>query len=226
MLRFEIPAYFSKKYLHDEICKLIQRNKHNTDNARIRINIIRGNGGLFDPENLNVNLIIESWQLPHQYELNSNGLQLCIYEDAYKICDSFSKFKHNNFLPYTMGALYANEKKVNDSVILNQYQRISDTCVANIFLVKNNEIFTPTLSEGCIAGIIRNILVKKLPEIGYTVYETNITVIDLLNADEIFLTNSVSPIKWVSSLQNSTYGNKETLNIYKQLPTLLPEYFQ
>jgi branched-subunit amino acid aminotransferase/4-amino-4-deoxychorismate lyase len=45
-----------------KILALIQKNKLSA--ARIRLTVFRGNGGLYDPENLHPNFIIESWNLP------------------------------------------------------------------------------------------------------------------------------------------------------------------
>jgi len=114
----------------------------------------------------------------------------------------------------------------NDAIILNQYGRVTDTCIANIFFIKNKVIFTPSLTEGCVAGTIRNRFIQTLPAIGYSINETEVYPEDLLGADEIFLTNSVAPIKWVASMQNKNYSNNEIINIYEQLHQILPEYYR
>ncbi len=91
-----------KTSLQEDIVKLAQKNKV-LNNARIRMNVIRGNGGLYDPENNKPNIIIEAVSLGEQYDrLNENGL--VIYPDARKSTDRFSNLKSNNFLPYTLGA--------------------------------------------------------------------------------------------------------------------------
>ena len=70
----------------------------------------------------------------------------------------FSHIKTNNYLPYLMGALWAKENKLDDAVILNNYNRVADATIANIFLVKNSIITTPSLSEGCVDGVMRKYL--------------------------------------------------------------------
>ncbi len=57
-----------------------------------------------------------------------------------------------------MGALWAKENKLDDAVIFNNYNRVADATIANIFLVKNNIITTPSLNEGCVAGVMRKYL--------------------------------------------------------------------
>jgi branched-chain amino acid aminotransferase len=207
LLEFDVPLSFSREILTKQILALPGKNLHPRD-VRVRLNVFRGDGGLNDAINNFPNYIIQTWVLPdHSNQLNSNGIVTGIYEDARKTCDAFSNLKHNNFLPYVMGALHAKKMKWNDAVVLNSYGRICESTIANIFYIKDNMVHTPALSEGCIAGVMRKNLLAKLPAIGYEVIKKEVTVDDLMNADEVFFTNSVSPIRWVKSINDKEYGN-------------------
>jgi branched-chain amino acid aminotransferase len=116
-----------------------------------------------------------------------------------------------------MAALHAKENKWNDSIVLNAEGRICDASIANIFMLKNDEVFTPSLSEGCVAGVMRRFLLEQLPAIGYRVHETKIEINDLVKADEIWLTNAVYKLKWVKSFNEKKIGNKVALNIFSKL---------
>ena len=215
-MKFELPALFTQQKIAAELLKLVQKNQHT--HARVRLLVIRGSGGLYDAANLQPSFIIQSWPLEDDFgKLNSNGLQLCIYRDARKACDEFSNIKHNNFLPYLMGALYAKEQQCNDAIILNQHGRISDTTIANIFLIKDRTVFTPPLSEGCIAGTMRQFLINNIAATGFAITEKIITEEDLQDAGEIFLTNAMTPMKWVAAIGDKKYGNEQTLAIYNSM---------
>lgn len=215
-LQFDIPILFSPDMLLEQIIKLITKNK--LASARIRLMVFRGTGGLYDPENHQPNYTIECMPLPASAgSLNENGLQLCIYHDALKSIDRFSNLKHNNFLPYVMGALYAKKKRCNDAVILNQQQRICDTTIANIFLISNNIILTPALSEGCVAGTRRKYIIEATKKIGYPIQEIPITTDIVMNADELFITNAIHPIRWVSAVEEKIFGNTIISKLYQQL---------
>ena len=216
LLQFDIPKLFSPENLTEDILKVCGKNKHN--NARVRLSIFRGNGGLYDAKNNFPTYIIQSWSLAEDNgSLNPNGLQLCIYRDAQKSCDAFCNIKHNNYLPYFMGALFAKNKKCNDAVLLNIQQHICDSTIANIFIVKNEIIYTPDLKEGCVAGIMRKFIIQQLPDLGYTVIETAVTEEMMSQADEIFLTNSIYNIRWVASIDNYDYTNNYTKKIVDAL---------
>jgi branched-chain amino acid aminotransferase len=84
-------------------------------------------------------------------------------------------------------------------------------------MIKDGIIITPALNEGCINGVMRRYLLEKLTGAGHRIVETFVSVPDLENADEIFLTNAINGIRWVQQLGNKRYANKITAGIYNQL---------
>jgi branched-chain amino acid aminotransferase len=214
--QFQIAKTFTEQFVKEQILHLAKKN--NLSNARVRFTVVRGNGGLYDAENHAINYIIEAIQLPNDDAiLNSNGLDLCIYTDAKKTIDNFSNYKHNNFLPYSMGALYAKQQKCNDAIILNAENNIADTTIANIFYIKNGQFYTPALQQGCVAGIVRQFLVGQIQKLGFSVHETQVSIADLQLADEVFLTNSIYNIRWVKTVENTNYSLQYTQQLVQKL---------
>ena len=224
LLKFDIPKLFTPDSLQQQILQLVKKNKHTA--ARIRLAVIRGNGGLYDAANHHPIFIIQSWPIAdNTAQLNENGLQLCIYPDAKKATDSFCNIKHNNYLPYLMGALFAKQQQCNDAIILNDHGRVCDSTIANIFMIKDGSIFTPSLAEGCVAGIMRKFILQELSLLEYTVIETAITIDDLLDADEIFLSNSMYNIRWVAALEGKHFANSTSKKIFDSLSKTKPLVF-
>jgi branched-chain amino acid aminotransferase len=222
LLQFAIPKHFNPDKLQEEIVQLTKKNQLEAA-ARIRITVFRGSGGLYDAVDHLPNYIIQTWPLPEvNGELNSNGLDIGVYTEVKKSCDILSNLKNNNYLPYVMAALVAKKEKWNDAVLLNHYGRICDSTIANIFIIKDEIICTPALSEGCVAGVMRRHLLDNLAPIGFKCIEKGITVEELLDADEIFLTNSIYNIRWVKSVDDKTFGNAISQKIYAAfVPTIL-----
>ncbi len=216
-LRFEPPTHFTPIYLAEEILSICKKNK--VENAaRIRLMVFRGNGGLYDPEDLKPNYLIQTWPLDQPgFCWNENGLVVDIYPSAKKSCDDFAELKSNNFLPYIMAALYAKQNRFDDSLVMNQYGRIADATIANLFAVKDGSIYTPPLSEGCVAGVMRRFLLEDIATEGHTIKESQFHVNDLLEADELFLTNAVQGIRWVRQFRNKTYINNMGLNLLREV---------
>ncbi len=215
-LKFSVPVHFTKEKLLIEINLLVKKNK--LKEARVRLTIIRGDGGIYDPKNDSPNYIIEAIKLPEDNgNLNTNGLQLCVYRDALKAIDHFSNLKTNNYLPYFMGAKLAKEQQRNDAIILNSKGNICDTTIANVFIIKDKIIYTPALTEGCVAGVMRNWLLQTLEKLDYQIIETTITKSFLFDADEAFLSNSIYNIRWIGELENTSYTNVEIQKINELL---------
>lgn len=215
-LQFSIPVHLTVEKLTAEINALIKKNK--LKEARIRITVIRSDGGIYDPKNDTPNYIIEAIKLSEDNGLlNINGLQICIYEVALKSIDLFSNLKNNNYLPYFMGAKFAKQQQCNDALILNSKGNICDSPIANIFFIKDKIIYTTALSEGCVAGVMRNWLINTLRILNYKVEEIIVTKNILCEADEVFLSNSIYNIKWVGSLGDKNYTNIEIQKINELL---------
>ena len=208
MLQFDIPKHLTPEKLETEIQHLAKKNR--LDSARIRLTAIRGDGGIYDPKNHHPHYIIEAIKLPEDNgPLNINGLQIILFEDAVKSIDAFSNLKTNNYLPYFMGAMFAKQQQCNDALILNSKGNICDSTIANIFLIKGETIYTPALAEGCIAGVMRKWIIDNVVEFNFKVVQTVVTKEDLLNADEVFLSNSIYNIRWVANFENKKYANKQ-----------------
>ena len=221
ILQFEIPKHFTPELLQKEIINIAKKNNHEAA-GRIRLSILRGDGGLYDAKNHFPSYLIQTWQLPEgNGEWNSNGLVLGIYNAAKKSCDILSNIKHNNYLPYVLGALHAKKEKWNDAIILNTHERICDSTIANIFIIKNNVVFTPALNEGCVAGVMRKTIIKHLLDTNFEIIETELSLDQLENADEVFLSNSVYNIRWVKSIGEHSYTNSYTQQIFASIfPTI------
>lgn len=209
-LRIQLPSQVTTQLLEEEIVRTLEKNRIR-DAARVRLMVFRGDGGLYELDGGGGGYIIQVWSLPEgKQEFNENGLMVCLYDEAWKPCDSLANLKTNNYLVYAMAAIHAKENKCNDSLVLNIHGRICDASIANVFWVKNGKVFTPPLSEGCIAGVMR----RHLLESGHGIIEQPCTIKDIESADEVFLTNSVAGLRWVQQFGDKTYGNTVSKKLY------------
>ncbi len=221
LLKYNLPVFFTPEKLKREITQLCKKNNC-TALARARLSVSRGNGGLFDG-NKSLQYVIECSALDKSVSsINENGLVIDIYTGACKNMDEFANLKSANFLPYTMAALYAKENRLNDCLVLNAGGNVADAAIANIFIIKGQDIFTPALSEGCVSGVMRRFLLEQLRKEGYAVQETAISINDIELADEVFLTNAINGIRWVRQFGGRNYTNEVTMNIYKRFPATIP----
>jgi branched-chain amino acid aminotransferase len=214
-LNMKLPEHYSADYIGQIILDLYSRNNINGA-ARVRMTVFRGNGSLFATEDPYASIIIQAEPLASDYlALNENGFSIDICPGIQKSCDQLSNIKSNNYLPYVMAAQYARQHQLNDCLVLNTYNRICDGTIANIFRIHQNTIYTPPLSEGGIAGVMRKWLLTELPRAGYTVQEKICTAEELVAANEVFLTNALYGIRWVKYFRNKVYSNKLVAELYQ-----------
>ena len=216
-LQFLAPVSFSAEFLKQQITMLAKQNGV-LEAARVRINLFRKNGGLYDLVDHSPEFVIEALPLPvNSLQFNDTGLVLAVYPDARKSCDRFAGLKSNNYLPYLMGALFAKQNNFDDVLILNDRNRICDTTISNVFWIRDNKIFTPPLSEGCVAGVMRRHVLSLMPKHGFEVLQQPLMVEELQTAEEVFLTNAITCIRWVKSFKNTVYTNDISRRIYSLL---------
>jgi branched-chain amino acid aminotransferase len=177
-------------------------------NGRIRLEVFRNDGGLYTPYSNEVSYIIETSPVNvNTYILNENGLKIELYTDIKKPVSRLSNLKSSNALYYVMAGLHKNRLNTGDCLVLNTDGRIAEAISSNIFLVENNTVYTPALSEACVAGVMRESVIDHLHGQRIPLIEKGITIEDLIRADEIFLTDVIHGIRWVSAFRSKRYFN-------------------
>lgn len=208
-LGYDITTFPDAPAFTKLIGELCRRNKC-LDLGRVRLTISAGTGGLF--EDSQPNYSIECWPLTATVEtLNTKGLRLTICPDVRKSCDRLANLKSANYLPYAVAARYARRQQADDCIVLNTNERIADTCIANIFIIREGHIFTPPLSEGPVAGITRNYFLSQLP-----VTEQPLSVTDLQQAQEVFVTNAINGLRWIGEIDGHSYTHQYTDEIFRK----------
>lgn len=213
LLHLELPVHLNEDSLLEEIYALIKKNYHTT--ARVRLSFYKSDGGVYDDVTNIVHRLIQSWELPKaNLELNNNGLEIGLYTDSCKPLGTWSHLKTNNYLLYALAAKWAKMQKLNDAIVLNQHGAIADTTIANIWLIKNDIIYTPLISDGGVAGTMRASLLNKMRTNNIKVQEKTLFIDDLKTADEVFLTNAIYGVRWVKEFENISYQLKWAFKIH------------
>ena len=177
-------------------------------NGRIRLEVFRNDGGLYTPQSNDVSYLIETSLVSNkEYVLNEHGLKIELYTDIKKPVSRLSNLKSSNALYYVMAGLHKNNLNTGDCLVLNTDGRIAEAISSNIFLVDNGKVLTPALTEACVAGVMRENVIEHLHSHRIPLIEKGITIEDLLKTDEIFLTDVIHGMRWVSAFRTKRYFN-------------------
>ena len=200
----EIDTYFLK----EKVSELIRRNKIGA-NARIRLSIFRDSEGLYSPTGNKLGYAIEANKIfETDYTTNNKGLIVDLYDEIPKPVNKLSNLKTSNSLIYVLAGVFKTQNSLDEALIINQNGFLCESVSSNVFVVFNNEIYTPALTEGCIAGVMRQVIMKIAKENNLVITEAQINPAILEQADEVFLTNASKGIQWVMGYNGKRYFNE------------------
>jgi branched-chain amino acid aminotransferase len=198
---------FDTNDLEEKCYKLIIKNKVKKGILKIQISRGRGNIGYAPKEKIKPLLIITTQNLRPTPKNISLGVS------SYRTPSQYLG-KTSNALQYVLTKIEAKENNHFDAIMLDQNKNIAETSSANIFWVKNGEIFTPPISTNIIVGTKRN----KLLEISPIKISEKLAVIgELEDADEIFLTNSAYLLVGVSKFKVKTLTHTISNQLFRVL---------
>lgn len=219
MIKMRPPSYYNESFFEDKIQELLSKSGI-TEGGRCRISLDRSMGGTYAPESNEVEFYIEVYPLESNFfSLNQRGLEVDLFMELKKPKNKLSNYKTKNGLIYILASIAAKEKGLDDFLISNNTGGILESTSANLFVVSNGVLYTPGLEEGCLAGTMRMQVINLAIKNGIKVYECNVLPQNLLVADEIFLTNAIKGIVWVSGYRTKRYFS----NTAKKLIDLLNE---
>ncbi|MTI81590.1 MAG: 4-amino-4-deoxychorismate lyase [Firmicutes bacterium] len=147
------------------------------------------------------NYIITSRNNPYTRDDYNKGFKLCFTNLRRNPKSILVSVKTNNYLENMLVRSEAKQKGFDETVFLNTYNKISEGTTSNIFFVKNNKLFTPSSECGILPGIIRGKVIEISKKLGVSIEIGHYVREELLNADEIFITNSLLDIMPVSQIE-------------------------
>ncbi len=204
-LKIEKPKHFTTAFFRKEIKRITGKEK----NLRIRLSVFRAPGSLYTPTNNKSSYLIECQLIKsNNWKWSKKGLTLKICPTVQLPITPWSGLKTSNALPYILAGLWKKEADVDDCILLNQQGFVAEASSSNVFYFKNKILYTPTDNSGAILGVLRKQIIKLAKEKGIKLVKKDILPEELLEAEEVFLTNAVQGIRWVKSLENVRFGNK------------------
>ncbi|MCB9359702.1 MAG: aminotransferase class IV [Flavobacteriales bacterium] len=211
------PCDISSHEIISQIEELIVKNNI-TEGGRVRLTVFRDADGFYQPSNEKKAYVIEAKPIDNNYfELNAKGFKIDIYNEQRRSTSKFSNIKTTNSLPQILAGIYSKENELDECLMLNKHGRIAEATSSNVFLYKNNNIYTPSLDEGCVDGVMRKQILKIAEKLNINIFEGMVNGSMLLQADELFLTNAVKGIQWVEFFKDKQYTNETIQQIITEL---------
>ncbi|MBA5793249.1 aminotransferase class IV [Flavobacterium sp. xlx-214] len=207
ILRMEIPMEFNLEFMENEILKLT--NHLNLSHARVRLTVFRTGTGRYLPKQRTTGFLITAESTQNMYAISEGKYEIEIYKDFHISKNLLNTLKTTNRLVNITASIFAEENSYENCLLINEDKNIIEAINGNVFVVKDQTIVTPPVSDGCINGILRKKLIDIIvKDASYTFEERSISPFELQKADEIFITNCIQGIQSVTKYRKKDFTNE------------------
>ena len=216
--KISIKIPFSESELNAAQCDTLSKN--NLEEGYIRPIVYLGNEGLgLRAKDLSINVAIAAWEWPSYMDPKAKENGISVMKSSHK---QYENPLHSGnkiigtYFSNTMALHEALDNGADEAIMLDKDGFISEGSGENIFIVKNDSIFTPTVNH-CLNGITRQSVIQIAKDLDFSIQEKNLEYDDLLNADEAFFTGTAVEITPISKLDNNLISNGSRGEITQRL---------
>lgn len=211
-----ISLNYSAQEIKQAMQSMLERNNVDGD-AFIYLQVTRGSAErehLF-PKNVKPNIYAYVKEKERPLELINNGVKaITLTDQRWDNC----YIKSLNLLPNVLAKQTAADKGAFEA-ILHRDHVVTEGSSSNIFLVKNNSLYTHPESKYILSGCVRSATIRFANQLNIPVYEEPFTVDEIKNADEMFLTSSTSEIIPIVKVNDEQIANGKPGEITRKLQT-------
>ena len=217
-----INITYDKKIIADAIYEVLQANK--LSDARLRLTLT--GGPMAGPEEKpKPTLLITATKLqPYPSEFYKNGVLVVLCPFRQNPSEPIYGHKTINFFPRMIGLKLAHQKKAAEALWFTIDNRLAEGCISNVFLVKDSTLYTPPIETPVLAGVARKTVCETALKNSIKLVEKDLYIDDLLDADEIFLTNVIMQVMPVSKIEQHTVGDGKVGLVTKKLMKYFDEF--
>ncbi|WP_270089818.1 aminotransferase class IV [Sphingobacterium sp. SYP-B4668] len=219
MLHMEDSHRFDTFFIKSKTEELIRKNNMLGQQVRVRLIVFREGGGLYSPDTNKTAFVLQIARIPDSLRDKKIGLIIDLYTEYRKPYSDLSKLKSNNALIYVLAGLHKRKHRFDEVLLLNQEGFLCEALSSNIFIYYEKVLYTPAISEGCVAGVMRRVVMDMAADEGVEVVEAQISPEIMKQADEIFCTNAVHGVQWVMGYKQKRYFNKISRILQEKLLT-------
>ncbi len=212
----EIP--FSESEINQAQCDALNRN--DLKEGYIRPIVYLGNEGLgLRAKDLSVNVAIAAWEWPSYMDPDAKKTGISVMKSTHR---QYENPLHSGnkiigtYFSNTMALHEALDNGADEAIMLDKNDFISEGSGENIFIVKDQSIFTPT-TENCLNGITRQSVIQIAKDLHFQIFEKDITYEDCLDADEAFFTGTAVEITPISEIDKKPINNGDRGKVTKIL---------
>lgn len=194
--RIELPFDFDAPLVQFKLLQLLGANR--VDDGCARIYFVNNKIGIWasDEPTPPADLIMYSIDRP----VRTGPTQLGVMAYGRYAAHPLAGTKVTSWLANVWTLEQAHHRGFEDNLLLNERGEVSECTAANVYCVRGGVVYTPPVSSGCLAGVTREVLLETAPGNGITITEKTLTLDELYQADEVFITSTTREVQPVSRI--------------------------
>ncbi len=184
LLNVEMPP--DANAVERDLIRLIESN--GAPDCTLRLVVVRNGGGLWEgpssgrsSDTIALTAPLKRW---------GESVRLCIQPHGRYAAGDFTRVKMLSWAGNLRWAERAQEQGFDEAILLNEFGRVAECTSANVFAVFGHRVFTPPLSDGCLPGITREVLLEEIHEKNIEVIERSLSMEELHSADDVFIAST------------------------------------
>jgi branched-chain amino acid aminotransferase len=195
--RLHVPFTLTPEELKGQLLRLAEANQ--AQNATLRVAIVRNRGGLFEAPGItrDADLVAFTTGLTDWGE----GARLSYRPHGRYGASPFAGIKYTSWAENLTLYETAHQQGFDEFILLNEHGQVSECTSANLFVIQEDQVWTPPLAtSGCLPGITRALLLDEIRVPGLTIAERELMPAELEDGDGVFMTSSTRDLLPVAEI--------------------------
>jgi branched-chain amino acid aminotransferase len=215
---------YSKEYLTDAVYKVLDANK--LTDARLRMTLTNGPMAKSNQKQEPTLLIKATKLQPYPQEYYNNGVMVVLCPFRQNVSEPTYGHKTTSYFSRILALNWAHQRRAAEALWFTVDSRLAEGSISNVFLIKDSALYTPPIETPVLAGVARKTVCQIALRNSIKLVEKNLYINDVLEADEIFLTNVIMQILPVISVEKHTVGDGKVGPIARMLYERFNEFVE
>ena len=208
---------YDREYITEAINKVLRANK--LTDARLRLTLTNGPMAESEEQRKSTLLITAANFQSYPPEYYKKGVMVVLCPFKQNPIDPASGRKTLSYFSRMIALNMAHQKRAAEAIWFTVDNRLAEGCISNVFLVKDSVLYTPPINTPVLPGVARKTVCLLARQNSIKLTEKDLSIDDLLGADEIFLTNVIMQIMPITGVEKHTVGDGRVGNVTKKLQT-------
>ena len=213
---------YSREYIADAINEVLSANK--LADARLRLTLTNGPMAESDQQRKSTLLITATKLRSYPPEYYKKGVMVVLCPFKQNPIDPTSGRKTTSYFSRMIALNMAHQKRAAEALWFTVDNRLAEGCISNVFLVKDEQLYTPPITTPVLPGVARKTVCELAEHDAIKLTEKDLLIDDVLGADEIFLTNVIMQVMPIIKVEKHSVGDGQVGPVAKRLHKSFEEF--